>query len=322
VTHNKEIPMHRVHPPRGDSGATFDLNPTYYTQFAQACQVMPDDVKKFIGICKWVLDYLLSVFTIPLEALLLSKWGTRTLSLYQAVQVTVLALRSAWLPSRLLFLFLLGAMLVTWWRFAEARYWEWKRKPYRFSYSPGEPVVWCAIGRFLVRRGVPRGLFTEVSVYRFWEPATGLLVGLPMLLLPITWWLGITLTLMGVALALKRHVLYLRHVEVMRDKADAEVVGRTIMDAPDETVEEVHVVRLIAPRSQPIPLRVTRPWELVPVPEGETAPPEELVPELSPVEPIRVICGGCGSRIKCPAERAGTTVSCPKCRSAIVVSAA
>jgi hypothetical protein len=200
--------------------------------------------------------------------------------------------------------FLLAGGGAVWWRFIEARRGEWTRRPYRHSYTPGEPVVWGWIARYLVGRGAPPRLFGETLVFRFWEPATGVIAGGLFLIPPFTRFLGIALIGIGLAFLLKRHVMYLRYVDLWRDKADAEAVGRA-MTADEGGVERVYQVRLaVAEAARPAP-----------------APTKPAPPPVKP-EAIRTECAACGSRIKCPVSKAGATLPCPRCHADLLVPAA
>jgi hypothetical protein len=306
----------RRHAQRGGGEMSFDLNPTYYTQFARFCEMLPEGAKSVLALLKLLLDFVLSIFTLPLEVLLLARWGSRALSLYQVTQVTGLALIALIIRDPFLTMFFVAGGGAAWWRYVEARRGEWVRKPYRYSYTPGEPVVWFAVARFLISKGVPRGLFTDASVFRVWEPATGLLAGVPLLLLPFTRFLGFALVAISFAFFVKRHVMYMRMVEMWRDKADAEAVGQAMTEDAVEVLETVHVVRL-APVPV-VPVVVTKPHG-----PGPVKPPKPpLSPVLTPAEPIRVVCGVCMSRIKCPVDRAGQTLPCPKCNGDLRVPAA
>jgi hypothetical protein len=279
----------------------FELNPTFYTNLATTYQMLPEGAKSVIALLKLLLDVVLSTLTVPLEVLLLNRWGTRALSLFQVLQVTGMAGLAVMLRDPFVSVFMLSACIAAWWRFIEARRGEWTRKPYRHSYTPGEPVVLGVVARFLVEQGVPRWLFAEAYVFRAWEPATGILVGILLLILPPTRFLGLVLIGIGIAFIVKRHVMYLRHVEMWRDKADAEAVGRA-MTAEEDAPEQVHLVRLAA--SDVIPLVPTKPGS------KPTA------------EKISVTCSACKSRIKCPKSKAGETLSCPKCHVDFLVPAA
>jgi hypothetical protein len=119
-------------------------------------------------------------------------------------------------------------------------------------------------------------------------------------MLPPTRILGLVLLGIGVAFFVKRHVMYLRYVEMWRDKADAESVGRA-MTAEDVGPEQVHFVRLAMNEVVPACLVPTKPG----------SKPED--------EKISVTCAACTSRIKCPASKAGETLSCPKCHADLTV---
>ncbi len=291
---------HRTH--CGD--ITFELNPTFYTSLATSFQMLPEGAKSILAVFKLFLDFILSTLSLPLEALLLNRYGTRALSLFQLIQVSGLAALAVMLRDPLLSLFLLTGVGFGWWRFIEARRHEWTRKPYRHSYVPGEPVVWSVIARFLVGRGLPRWLFAEPFVFRFWEPATGLIAGLLFLALPFTRFLGMVLIVIGIAFFTKRHVMYLRQVTLWRDKADAECVGRA-MTAEEEGPEIVHLVRLAVSPEPSESIVPTKPGKKPPTPEK-----------------IRTECVACGSWIRCPVSKAGATLPCPNCHADVLIPAA
>ena len=122
--------MSRNKTPQADGPFTLDLDPSYAKQFARGYGMLPEGAKSVLALCKLALDYVLSIFTLPLEVLLLRRMGPRSMTLYRAVQMSVIATRAAtFLPNKPAVAFLWVAAAVTWWRFIEARRGEWRASP-------------------------------------------------------------------------------------------------------------------------------------------------------------------------------------------------
>lgn len=300
-----------------------DFHPTLYSQFGLGFQFLPDGAKTIILLGKLVLDQFLSLYTLPLEVCLRWRWGARALSMYQ-----VWFLMSAFIIGGILGpalgIFLQAAAVFGLWHYIEARLWE--ARPgvrWRMTYSWGEPIVCEWLLRRLSRRvSIPGWLASDAAIFRFVEPAIGL-IGLPLLVFPFTQFLGLALLVSGMALLLKRHLIYLRMVEATRDRRDAVVIGQIL----SETADSEREIRETGPTFE---VRLARPLSL---PSSELA----FLPVIAPADAIpptwihearivagpdadgrlKVECPGCRAKIRCRSSHdAGAT--CPGCGTAFI----
>ncbi|HEX4614184.1 MAG TPA: hypothetical protein VH092_38735, partial [Urbifossiella sp.] len=216
----------------GDPGrwATMNLNPTFYSQFLLAFQFMPDGLKAVFVCFKLLLEYVLSMWSLPLEVYLRWRWGLRALSAFQVCfLISVGCFGRALGP--VAGAFLLGSAALGVWHFIEARRWEARpRAPWRITYSWGEPLTWRAI---LATLGWSRSKAARIAYgaacFRFLEPGTAL-VGIPLAVAPATRYLGIVLLVSGAALLLKRHLIFCRMVDATRDRRDAVAIGEILSE--------------------------------------------------------------------------------------------
>ncbi|HYH65615.1 MAG TPA: hypothetical protein VD866_13040 [Urbifossiella sp.] len=295
-----------------------NFTPTFTSQFLQGFAMLPGGAKTLILLFYRALEYVLAMYSLPLEVYLRFRWGTRALTLFQVCFLVSLPVSSLLLTgSSLLTLFLLGSAVLGVCHFVEARQWERRPgAPHRMSHLWGEPVVWVWVARQLARRGwVPGRLFSEMSVLRFFEPATGL-VGVGLVFLPPTRPLGVLLLVSGTALFAKRHVLYSRILDARRDRRDAVVLGQMLSDEGNAdrdggTLGETFEVRLVVPlvrRAEPPPPPVPVPLAVARI----VAPPDAAGRP-------RVECPACRSTVRCRSDSLARPMRCPKCKTAFVV---
>ena len=312
--------------PAGRAG--LNLHPTFASQCALAFQLMPDSAKNVLMFIGLLVQEFLSLWSLPLEVLLRWRWGTRGLTLYQVCFLFSATWMSFLFGGKgIASLYLAAAALVGAWHFYEARRHESSDGPWRVSRSWGEPVVWAAVARRLVRWGVlpQRWFTTDAIVFRFLEPGTGLL-GIALLYLPPTRLLGYLLLVSGTALFFKRYVLFSQMVNATRDRRDAVEIGRMMSEAADAEdragePEALFEVRLAAPVSPAI-----RVIPYVPdLPEPPTPATEPLLARVVSGPDgsgrTKVECPGCGRVVRCGANYAERSLRCPGCGTPFVVAA-
>ncbi|HEX4612017.1 MAG TPA: hypothetical protein VH092_27720, partial [Urbifossiella sp.] len=97
---------------------TMDFNPTFCDQFVLAFQLLPDGVKSFIQLFKLCLEYILSMWSLPLEVYCRSRWGVRAMSGLQVGFLIAAALTGRYLGP-VAASFLLGSALLGVWHYIE-----------------------------------------------------------------------------------------------------------------------------------------------------------------------------------------------------------
>jgi hypothetical protein len=302
---------------------TMDFHPTFYSQFALGYQFLPDGAKAVILLCKLVLNQFLSFFSLPLEVCLRWRWGARTLALYQVWFLMCVAFFGGFMGPTLAAFFLAAAGFSLW-HYIEARLWEARPDaPWRMTYSWGEPKVcmWL-FGKLSPRVRIPDWLASEGAIFRFAEPAIGL-IGLPLLVLPFTQALGLALLFGGTALLVKRHLIYLRMVGATRDRRDAVVIGQLLSETADSEREIREAAPAFEVRLAPL-LSIPSPDPpALPAPAPAIATRPSGVPEARIVAgpdangSLKVECPGCRAKIRCRSNHEAGA-SCPGCKTAFV----
>jgi hypothetical protein len=302
---------------------TMDLNPTFYSQFALGFQFMPESVKGIIVFFKLCLEYFLATWSLPLEVYLRWGWGTRALSAYQVCFLIALASVGGSAFGLFAALFVLGAAGIGCWHFFEARRYEarWLARPempWRVSYTWGEPVVWMWLAQRCQRWKALSRWISETTIFRFLEPATGLL-GIPLLLLPFTRPLGVILLVTGAALLAKRHLIHLRIVDATRDRRDAVRIGELLSSVSDAERRNPESGELFEVRLAVLPARETNTTVSAPevIPTGTLT--ARVTEEADDLGRPKVECPGCACAVRCPTDYEGCTLKCPKCGSGFVV---
>ncbi len=311
-----------------DPGGSFqlNLNPNYQYQFAIGLQYASPEAKALLNIAKMLLEYVMAIFSLPLDLVLRKNWGTREITLFKVVSMfgwivySTILLRSSWVSN-----FIMLVAFVGLWRFIEANLWEWRCSrnvdlKNRYSYHGGDPYAWEWIANQLYRvtkwKGIV-GIFTDTSVFLVFEPATAL-VGIPLLYLPVTYNLGVVILVSGVALFMKRIVLHRRFVNVTRDRIDAKIVGQMMTEEADNFRRDIadgeaFLVELAVPRKLKTE---TTAAGLPTLPLG--SPSARVIEDDGTGRPI-VACPECSSRLRCPLNYASRSLNCPECATEFVV---
>ncbi|HEX4614234.1 MAG TPA: hypothetical protein VH092_39065, partial [Urbifossiella sp.] len=115
----------------------------FYTRIGRMWAFLPPGIKGTLLLGQVAVEELLIWFTTPVEVLCRRRFGTRALSLLVVIQLSAVAfliMHMRGLGSPLLIIFAVATAVASVHHFREARAWERSGKPYRHSYSPGDPL--------------------------------------------------------------------------------------------------------------------------------------------------------------------------------------
>ncbi|HEX4609544.1 MAG TPA: hypothetical protein VH092_15200 [Urbifossiella sp.] len=290
-----------------------NLYPTFYGQFLLAFQLLPDGLKSLIVYFKMGLEYVLSMWSLPLEVYLRWWWGVRTLSAFQVCfLISVGCFGRALGP--VAGAFLLGSAVLGVWHFIEARRWEARPgAPWRITYSWGSPLAWRAILKALGwSRADAERIAGGAAGFRFLEPGTALL-GALLTQIPATRFLGLVILASGAALLLKRHLIYLRIIDATRDRRDAVAIGEILSETSESDRRGLDDGPIFEVELAPSAWRPT-------VSAAAGAIPARVLSGPDAAGRPKVECPSCSAAVRCPADFASRSLQCPKCKAPFAVS--
>ncbi len=292
----------------------------YHTRFARMWLLLPDHIKGWFVIGQVVLEELLIYFTSPVEVLLRYRFGVRSLSLLLVLQLV----NAVWLlqlyvgrisPAAVMF----AAAAAT---AAIYHYWESRRderngERHRHTYSPGDPLpFWWPIRSLLARMGINREKWlSDWMITRFGEPGLCLLAGA--ILYTTVQGLATYFLIAAGALLLKGQIVYLRMVNMERDRLDAKLAAEWVsaedfLNSPNQ--DRVFMVTVIR---SPVIHKTEEFSEPLPKPEqGWHDPPIPAIPE--PVS-VTIECPSCHGRLKVKEKHRGRRCSCPACKTSFMI---
>jgi hypothetical protein len=169
------------------------------------------------------------------------------------------------------------------------------------------------------------------KIMRFGEPALCLIVGL--LLLPVERILAHYFQFCAAALLLKGHILYLRRVNMRRDRADGRIIAAWMsgQNENQQIAEEKVFLVSVAPCRHPLKSpTVEAPLSAEMQPAASTAPNESAqegmeelaVPPAKDPETTALSCESCGRLLRVKPKHRGKKCTCPSCKAAVLVPAA
>jgi hypothetical protein len=289
---------------------TTELNQTCESALLKTAAFMPAQWKQVFAALKMLFDEALCWFTVATEMCCRRRFGLRALSLFQVIQLVMFGLMFAiglgglhFDPLYSAFNLLAAGLAV--YHFYEARKWERGTGAWRHTYAEGDPhpEFWSRLVAVAEKVGLDADkCLTTEKIVRFYEPALVAVVGL--LLMPVSWLLGMYLTVSSVALLLKAQIRSQRRVDALRDRNDAMLTGQILSGMRNRLEKNDAVKQFIA--------RVAIPR----IGAARISDPEP--PPLTPTashsrRKVRVRCRKCESVLSITCGDTVQVRDCPKC---------